>query len=221
MEEVSLKNASFLGKIGVILMIVGFVVSGVSVLLKIPSYVSSIIYLLSQIAFLFSLKEISEKTHTKEIFTNYLVAFVIYLITSIGSIFIFPNSQNLNITYGASVSLSTSQYIILIASFILAVVAIYFMKQSFEFTGYAIQNDNFKKAGRYLFTTVILFAVFALVFIVSMLLLKGNSNLSNIFFLILLLIGISVAIVAIIAAVYELIAFFTIPEKIEVVKEEQ
>lgn len=177
-----LKNAKILGGVGAILMF--------GILFK---RFGSFLTIVGVILTLIALKEISDKFKKPEIFSNYLVAFILHIVSTLLIIFsavsaILSLAFIFSFRWGFHLGIGT--IILLLFVYAIMVVSGYFVKKSFEGVADATGVSYFRTAGLLIFIGAIL--------------------------LILFLLG---GIVALVGYVFEIVAFFSLPDQINPVQE--
>ncbi|AFK22837.1 DUF996 domain-containing protein [Pyrococcus sp. ST04] len=181
----TLSNAKLYGGIGAILNLVGPLVPNVGFVLSIVGLV---------LVFL-AIKIISDETGDRDIFNNFLKAFITAIIGVVLFIGILIGSVGIAVLKGSELlhpakmmSIIGSILIGFLIFWILFVVSTYFRKKSYELVAQYTSVDMFKTAGLLYFI--------------------GG---------ILLIIGIGL-IVILVAAILEIVAFFSLPEEVSKVE---
>lgn len=179
-----LKNAKLLGGIGAILMF--------GVLFK---KFGTFLTIVGVILTLIALKDLADKFKRSEIFSNYLIAFILHIVISIlfivGSIAsLFALGLTLLFSFRLSVHLGAGFIILLVVLYALYAVSGYFVKKSFDEVSDATKVTHFRTAGLLLFIGAVLLIVFGL--------------------------G---ALIALIGYVFEIVAFFSLPDSISLPQE--
>lgn len=178
-----LRNAKILGGIGAILMF-GYMFKKFGMFLTIVGVVLTLI----------ALKEIAEKFKKSEIFTNYVFACVLHVITALLIIFsalstIFSLAFIIAFRWGSRFGLWT--VILLLLVYVMMIISGWFVKKSFDGVAEVTGVSHFRTAGLLIFIGAIL--------------------------LILFFLG---AIVAIVGYVFEIVGFFSLPDRIEPAQEQ-
>lgn len=143
---------------------------------------------------LIALKEIASKFNKPSIFNNYLIAFVLHVASSI--ILLFSSIASIIsfffiiFNFRFGIRLGAGFIILLLVLYGLYIVSGYFVKKSFDEIAEVTNISHFRTAGLLIFLGAILLILFGL----------GG-------------------IIVLIGYVFEIIAFFTLPDKIELPQE--
>ena len=186
MGEVNLRNAKLMGGIGAILPLVAGLFFRNSTIMSLLFSVVSIVLIFM------SLSDISKKTKTPEIFSYYLIGFILSIVSYIILIiFVFVGGANVlfSILTGSLAgfrALGAGAVAILLAYYGLMVASYYYTKKSFDSASVALNNPHFKTAGLLLFLGTIL---------------------------LIIVIG---ALVLLVGVIFEIVAFFSIPDELEI-----
>jgi len=188
-DKMDLKTAKLMGGIGAILTLL--------------SFIPSIGWLLSIVGFvlvLLAVKTISDEVKESKIFSDYLVAVVLSVVSvlvlffgGIASIFgimrmFMQGAWSMGLRSGAFSALGI--ILLLLVAWVISIIGSYFIKSSFDEISKKTGEKNFKTAGLLLFLGAILLIAF------------GTG-----------------AIVSLVGGIFEIIAFFSLPD--ELVKPEE
>lgn len=186
MERIDLRNAKLMGGIGAILPLVGGLIFRNSLTLTLIFSIASIVLVFM------SLNDISKKTKTPEIFSYYLTGFILSIVAEVVLLvfaFVGGATALFSILSGSLAGfrgLGIGAILILLACYGLMVAAYYYIKKSFDSAAAALNNQHFKTAGLLLFIGTIL---------------------------LIIVIG---ALVLLVGVIFEIVAFFSIPDELEI-----
>ena len=205
MEKIRLKSSKLLGGVAVILSIIGsmlvylFIRSIVEISLIIPT----MIFIVASILILVAMSDISRKTKTRRIFSDFRTGFILSVISAIllivaaGSFFMSLLTE----PFGGSQGYGVGTLVLLLVFCVIFVLAFFFIKRSFDSLSTALNNRYFKISGLLLFIGTILFGV-------SILLILIASNAGFYF-------GYAALIVMLLGAIFAIVAFFALPNEFE------
>ena len=186
MEKVDLRNAKLLGGIGAVIPFIS------ALFLRRGTFLSLILSIASIVLILVALNEISNKMRKGEIFSYYLTGFIVQVIGYIVLI-IFAIFGGLSLllglgfgSFGALRTLGFGSILLLLAFYVLLIVSYYYIKLSFDTLSETLNVPHFKTAGLLLFIGAIL---------------------------LIIVVG---ALVMLVGEIFEIIAFFSIPDEVEI-----
>ena len=205
MDKINLRNSKFLGGTAVILGIIGSVLLYLllSSTLEMSLIIPTIFFIVASVIILVAVSDISRKTKTCSIFSNFRTGFILAVISAIllvvaaGSFFMAILTE----PFGGSQGYGVGTLVLLIVFCVLFVLAFFFIKRSFDSASKVLDNKYFKISGLLLFVGTVLFDVFILLILIA----------SNTGFYI----AYTALIVMLLGAIFAIVAFFTIPNELE------
>lgn len=210
MDKINLRNSKFLGGTAVILGIIGDVLLYLllSSTLEMSLIIPTIFFIVASVIILIAVSDISRNTKTRIIFSNLRTGFILAVISAIllvvaaGSFFMAILTE----PFGGSQGYGVGTLVLLIVFCVLFVLAFFFIKRSFDSASKVLDNKYFKISGLLLFVGTVLFDVFILLILIA----------SNTGFYI----AYAALIVMLLGTIFAIVAFFTIPNELEIGEEE-
>ena len=211
MDKINLRNSKFLGGTAVILGIIGSVLLYLllSSTLEMSLIIPTIFFIVASVIILVAVSDISRKTKNRIIFSNFRTGFILavisvfLLVIAAGSFFMAILTE----PFGGSQGYGVGTLVLLIVFCVLFVLAFFFIKRSFDSASKVLDNKYFKISGLLLFVGTVLFDVFILLILIA----------SNAGFYI----AYTALIVMLLGAIFAIVAFFTIPNELEVIEPQQ
>lgn len=211
MDKINLRNSKFLGGTAVILGIIGDVLLYLllSSTLEMSLIIPTIFFIVASVIILIAVSDISRNTKTRIIFSNLRTGFILAVISAIllvvaaGSFFMAILTE----PFGGSQGYGVGTLVLLIVFCVLFVLAFFFIKRSFDSASKVLDNKYFKISGLLLFVGTVLFDVFILLILIA----------SNTGFYI----AYAALIVMLLGTIFAIVAFFTIPNELEVIEPQQ
>ena len=211
MDKINLRNSKFLGGTAVILGIIGSVLLYLllSSTLEMSLIIPTIFFIVASFIILIGVSDISRKTKNRIIFLNFRTGFILavisvfLLVIAAGSFFMAILTE----PFGGSQGYGVGTLVLLIVFCVLFVLAFFFIKRSFDSASKVLDNKYFKISGLLLFVGTVLFDVFILLILIA----------SNAGFYI----AYTALIVMLLGAIFAIVAFFTIPNELEVIEPQQ
>jgi len=171
MEKIKLKSSKFLGGIAVILGIFGSVLFYLllSSILEMSLMIPTILFIVASVIILVAVSDISRKTKTSRIFSDFRTGFILSVISAIllivaaGSFFMSLLTE----PSGGSQGYGVSTLVLLLVFCVIFVFAFFFIKRSFDSVSTALNNRYFKISGLLLFVGTILCDVSILLILIA------------------------------------------------------
>lgn len=211
MEKIKLKSSKFLGGIAVILGIFGSVLFYLllSSILEMSLMIPTILFIVASVIILVAVSDISRKTKTSRIFSDFRTGFILSVISAIllivaaGSFFMSLLTE----PSGGSQGYGVGTLVLLLVFCVIFVFAFFFIKRSFDSVSTALNNRYFKISGLLLFVGTILCDVSILLILIA----------SNAGFYV----GYAALIVMLLGAIFASVAFFALPNEFEISEREE